>query len=149
MNRLALQLRDLIVATDEYRRAEAAALGIGVAEAAVLGEIHHRGPLPPSALVVRLGIASAGVTALLDRLTVAGLVQREPHPTDRRSVLVTLTPRGRAAITAMFAMFTGTGRRAARPRDLGLGGVRPPNGGGRSHEPPRRTHPRPEPGRVS
>ncbi|MCO7193333.1 MarR family winged helix-turn-helix transcriptional regulator [Pseudonocardia sp. McavD-2-B] len=106
MNRLALQLRDLIVATDEYRRAEAAALGIGVAEAAALGEIHHRGPLPPSALVVRLGIASASVTALLDRLTVAGLVQREPHPTDRRSVLVTLTPRGRAAITAMFAMFT-------------------------------------------
>ncbi|MEJ8278145.1 MarR family winged helix-turn-helix transcriptional regulator [Pseudonocardia spirodelae] len=106
MDRMAVQLRNVIVATDEYRRAEAAALGVGVLEAAALGELYHRGPLPPSALVIRLGIASASVTSLLDRLTAAGLARRERHPTDRRSVLIVLTPEGRRAIAAMFDMFT-------------------------------------------
>ncbi|MGW4060799.1 MarR family winged helix-turn-helix transcriptional regulator [Amycolatopsis sp. NPDC004747] len=106
MERLAEQLRAVIVATDEYRRAMASAFGVGVHEAAVLGELLHEGPLPPSALVKRLGIASASVTALLDRLEVAGYTRRERHPTDRRSVLVVLTPGGRAAIEAGFALFT-------------------------------------------
>ncbi|MET8846063.1 MarR family transcriptional regulator [Amycolatopsis sp. NPDC004625] len=105
MERLAEQLRAVIVATDVYRRAMASALGVGVPEAATLGELLHQGPLPPSALVKRLGIASASVTALLDRLERAGLTRRERHPTDRRSVLVTLTPAGRAAIQAMFTVF--------------------------------------------
>ncbi|MGW5740516.1 MarR family winged helix-turn-helix transcriptional regulator [Amycolatopsis sp. NPDC003861] len=105
MERLAEQLRAVIVATDEYRRAMASAFGVGVHEAAVLGELLHEGPLPPSALVKRLGIASASVTALLDRLEAAGYTRRERHPTDRRSVLVVLTPGGRAAIEASFALF--------------------------------------------
>ncbi|UOX90597.1 MarR family transcriptional regulator [Amycolatopsis sp. FBCC-B4732] len=105
MERLAEQLRAVIVATDEYRRAVASALGIGVHEAAVLGELLHEGQLPPSALVKRLGIASASVTALLDRLEAAGFTRRERHPTDRRSVLVVLTPVGRRAIEASFALF--------------------------------------------
>ncbi|WP_370961614.1 MarR family winged helix-turn-helix transcriptional regulator [Amycolatopsis sp. cg9] len=105
MERLAEQLRAVIVATDDYRRAMASALGVGVHEAAVMGELLHEGPLPPSALVKRLGIASASVTALLDRLEVAGFTRRERHPTDRRSVLVVLTPVGRAAIEATFGLF--------------------------------------------
>jgi len=106
LERLAEQLRAVIVATDEYRRGMASALGVGVHEAATLGELLHQGPLPPSALVKRLGIASASVTALLDRLELAGLTRRERHPSDRRSVLVVLTPAGRAAIEAMFAIFS-------------------------------------------
>ncbi|MGW4527722.1 MarR family winged helix-turn-helix transcriptional regulator [Amycolatopsis sp. NPDC004378] len=106
MERLAEQLRAVIVATDAYRRAMASAIGVGVPEAAVLGELLHQGRLPPTALVKRLGIASASVTALLDRLELAGLSRRERHPTDRRSVLVVLTPAGRAAIEAMFAVFS-------------------------------------------
>ncbi|MER5674821.1 MarR family winged helix-turn-helix transcriptional regulator [Pseudonocardia alni] len=102
---MALQLRDVVMASDGYRRAEAAGLGIGVTEAVALGELHHHGPLSPSALVTRLGIASASVTALLDRLTAAGLIVRERHPTDRRSVLVVLTPRGRRTTSAMSALY--------------------------------------------
>jgi DNA-binding MarR family transcriptional regulator len=54
----------------------------------------------------RLGIASASVTALLDRLELAGLTRRERHPSDRRSVLVVLTPAGRVAIEGMFGLFS-------------------------------------------
>jgi len=43
-------------------------------------------------LADHLGVTSASVTALLDRLTKTGHVQRTPHPTNRRSNMVTATP---------------------------------------------------------
>jgi DNA-binding MarR family transcriptional regulator len=42
------------------------------------------------------------VTALVDGLQAAGLVQRDPHPGDRRAVLVRLTEAG-AAVTRQLA----------------------------------------------
>ena len=39
-----------------------------------------------------LGMTSASVTALLDRLSASGHVQRSPHPTSRRSNAITATP---------------------------------------------------------
>ncbi|MFC5948581.1 MarR family winged helix-turn-helix transcriptional regulator [Pseudonocardia lutea] len=114
MRTLAERVRELVVLTDEYRRALAQAAGLGQNEAMTLGELLHRGPLPPSALARRLGIASASVTSLLDRLTVAGYVQREPHPADRRSVLVVLTAGGRATITALSDLFTDDVEQAVR-----------------------------------
>jgi DNA-binding MarR family transcriptional regulator len=38
-----------------------------------------------------LGLASASVTALVDRLTKSGHVRREPHPDDRRATIVVPT----------------------------------------------------------
>lgn len=43
-------------------------------------------------LADHLGMTSASVTALLDRLTSSGHVQRTPHPTNRRSNMITATP---------------------------------------------------------
>ncbi|MBX0299289.1 MarR family transcriptional regulator [Cryobacterium sp. 1639] len=43
-------------------------------------------------LADHLGMTSASVTALLDRLTASGHVQRTPHPTNRRSNMITATP---------------------------------------------------------
>lgn len=43
-------------------------------------------------LANHLGMTSASVTALLDRLTKSGHVQRTPHPTNRRSNMITATP---------------------------------------------------------
>ncbi len=105
MDDFTAQVRALIVATDEYRRVMAGVTGTGVLESAAIGELRARGPLPPSALAERLGIASASVTAMLDRLTLAGLLVRRPHPTDRRSLLVELTPHGHATIGAAFDVF--------------------------------------------
>ena len=39
-----------------------------------------------------LGMTSASVTGLLDRLSASGHVQRAPHPTSRRSNMITATP---------------------------------------------------------
>jgi DNA-binding MarR family transcriptional regulator len=49
-----------------------------------------------AAIGERLRLDGATITGLLDRLAHAGLVERRPHPTDRRINHVYLTERGRA-----------------------------------------------------
>jgi DNA-binding MarR family transcriptional regulator len=48
-----------------------------------------------SALAVHLGISSASTTKLVDRLERAGHLTRSPHPTDRRSQVLRITPETR------------------------------------------------------
>lgn len=105
MQDLAIALRDVVVATDAYRQTVARVLGLGVSEAATIGELLHEGPQRPTALARRAGITSASMTGQLDRLELAGLVVRQNDPGDRRSVLVVLTDNGRSVITALFALF--------------------------------------------
>jgi len=52
-------------------------------------------PLPPHEIGDRLIVTRATVTGLVDSLTRRGYVRRIAHPEDRRSLLVTLTPKGR------------------------------------------------------
>lgn len=49
-------------------------------------------PVTPADLASALGIKSSSVTVMLDRLTASGHVRRGPHPTDRRSLVITATP---------------------------------------------------------
>lgn len=46
----------------------------------------------PTELAARLGITSASMTSLVDRLVGSGHVTREPHPSDRRAVILRPTP---------------------------------------------------------
>lgn len=52
-------------------------------------------PLTPGEVTARLTVTTATVTGLLDTLAARHLARRRPHPTDRRSVLVEITDRGR------------------------------------------------------
>ncbi|MGH4023668.1 MAG: MarR family winged helix-turn-helix transcriptional regulator [Pseudonocardiaceae bacterium] len=105
MRELALRVRDLIVAGDRYRQALAAALGVGVPETVALEHLFHAGRLTPTAIAERLGVTTASVTGLLDRLAASGYLARSPNPRDRRSVLVSLTDNGHRAIQASFDLF--------------------------------------------
>ncbi|MUN64232.1 MarR family transcriptional regulator [Kocuria sediminis] len=57
----------------------------------------------PRDLAARLGISSASTTTLLDRLTKSGHVRREPHPTDRRALIVTATESADREVRATLA----------------------------------------------
>lgn len=53
-----------------------------------------RSPLSQSELADKLGVEGATMVAMIDRLVIAGLVQREASTTDRRVKRVVLTPAG-------------------------------------------------------
>jgi len=55
-----------------------------------------REPLTPSQVGDRALVASATMTATLDLLEHRGWIRRIPNPDDRRSVLIEITPAGRA-----------------------------------------------------
>jgi DNA-binding MarR family transcriptional regulator len=58
--------------------------------------------LTPTALYETTMMSSGGMTARIDRLEKAGLVERRRHPTDRRGTLVALTRKGRALIDEAY-----------------------------------------------
>ncbi|RPF26655.1 MarR family winged helix-turn-helix transcriptional regulator [Georgenia muralis] len=75
--------------------------GITRADFDVLATLRRSGEpfaLTPSALTGALMLTSGGITGRVDRLERAGLVARSPSPTDRRALLVTLTPAGREVV---------------------------------------------------
>lgn len=85
---------------DRYRQAAAEELGVDSSGLLALIHLVER-ELTPTELASALGLTSASVTALVDRLSDAGLVERHPHPEDRRSLLVALTPDGRKSVGAI------------------------------------------------
>ncbi len=57
-------------------------------------------PLPPNQIADRLIISRATVTGLIDSLERRGYVQRLPHQSDRRMLLIVPTERGRQVAEA-------------------------------------------------
>lgn len=57
----------------------------------------------PSALASALHCSPATASRIIERLATAGLIVRAPHPEDRRSTVLTLTPRGQERSRAVFA----------------------------------------------
>jgi DNA-binding MarR family transcriptional regulator len=51
----------------------------------------------------RMMVSNGNITGLVERLVDLGVVERVPHPTDRRAAFVRLTPMGRANFNEMAA----------------------------------------------
>jgi DNA-binding MarR family transcriptional regulator len=72
----------------------------------VLSALRRQGPpfqLTPGALLRATLVTSGTMTNRIDGLAAADLVRREPDPSDKRGVLVTLTDQGRARVDAALA----------------------------------------------
>lgn len=67
----------------------------------LLWVLYHGGPATQVQLAQALDVTPRHITTLVDALDATGFARREPHPTDRRAVLVHLTDRGRALMEAM------------------------------------------------
>jgi DNA-binding MarR family transcriptional regulator len=79
--------RELSDAVVFFHEAVASRLGIGSAEWKCLGLLQH-GPLTSSRLAELSGFTTGAITGVVDRLEQSGHVRRDPHPTDRRSVII-------------------------------------------------------------
>jgi DNA-binding MarR family transcriptional regulator len=88
-------MRELVL-DNERRREVSDALGISFARAKALRRIYKE-PSTMGELATFLGIDAPYMTIVVDDLERQGLVERKPHPTDRRAKLVEATARGKEA----------------------------------------------------
>jgi DNA-binding MarR family transcriptional regulator len=61
-----------------------------------------REPVPPHVISSRLLVTSGTMTSLLDTLERRGLINRVPHPSDRRKLLIDITDEARAIVDQML-----------------------------------------------
>jgi DNA-binding MarR family transcriptional regulator len=61
-------------------------------------------PVTPTRLAADLNLTTSAVTDLLDRMAAAGLLERRPHPQDRRSVHIGLAPAGERLAAEVVAV---------------------------------------------
>lgn len=87
-----LSLRTFLTAHDDMQRRQAKTMGINATDMQALRLLDLHGPLGPTELGRRLGLRSASVTVLLDRLEASGYVERERDDRDRRRVTVRALP---------------------------------------------------------
>ena len=90
---------------DLARRDAFSGSGIESWEFDVLAALRRAGDpyeLSPGRLLRETLVTSGTMTNRVDRLTARGLVERHPDPSDRRGVLVRLTPEGKQAVDGAF-----------------------------------------------
>ena len=79
------------------------AYGLSAAARQVLAVIEGAGePLEPTAIAQRLLVTTGAMTSLLDTLEKRELIQRLPHPDDRRKLLVGITPAAQAIVDELL-----------------------------------------------
>jgi DNA-binding MarR family transcriptional regulator len=93
--RQAWQAMADLVLNNERRREVSEEVGLSFGKIRAIRRIARR-PMPMSELASLLSVDPPNLTAVVDDLEDAGLVERQAHPTDRRVKLVVATPAGAA-----------------------------------------------------
>lgn len=100
-------LRRLLDTSRRATPALARRAGLSHSEMAVLEHVFAE-PVGPSELAQRIGVTTAAVSGIVDRLEARGHVARQPHPTDGRRTAVVATSSGREEMVGyLMPMFLG------------------------------------------
>jgi len=95
LSRAAQELSGALGRLVRRLRADAAGQGLSLPHASLLKRLEREGPATPAALARAELIRPQSLLTTVNALQEQGLVERTPHPTDGRQVLVELTDRGR------------------------------------------------------
>ena len=79
-------------------RSQRADTSLSLSQIAALGTLDRHGPLTPGELAAHERVQPPSMTRVVAALELAGMVTRTDHPTDRRQVLVAVSPEGRALL---------------------------------------------------
>ncbi len=94
--RLAMdEIRRIVQSLRESSSAAQSSHGVSSAQLFVLQRLSEQGDATVNQLAARTLTHQSSVSVVVARLEREGLVHRAPSPQDRRSVVVSLTPRGR------------------------------------------------------
>lgn len=84
--------REILQLTTAFEDDVSASLSVNRRDFEAMQHLVVSGSLSPTDIARRLGVTTAAATVIVDRLTAVGHVSREPHPTDRRGVVVVPNP---------------------------------------------------------
>jgi MarR family 2-MHQ and catechol resistance regulon transcriptional repressor len=76
--------------------------GLTQAQFGVLEVLGHKGPMTPGDLCAKQLVSGGNITVVVDHLERDGLVERRRSATDRRSIVIHLTPAGRRLFRHIF-----------------------------------------------
>lgn len=102
------------VAMARHRAALSRRLGLSEIEVVAVLHLAQRRELTTARLGALLDLSSGGATALVQRLERLGVATRRPHPEDRRSSLIRLSPRTAEELARASAPLTDGVEAAAR-----------------------------------
>src|SRR5262249_32667643 len=80
--------REMGTAALMFHQAVADRLGLNTSDHKFLDLLHKHDDAPAGDLADWTGLTTGAVTGIIDRLEQAGYVRREPHPVDRRKVVI-------------------------------------------------------------
>jgi hypothetical protein len=118
--------RELSTAVVLFHEAIAAQLGMSATEWKCLSLLDQHGPSTAGRLAQLSGFTTGAITGIVDRLERAGYARREPHPNDRRSIVIRSLGLGdlKAKIGPIFASLgRATGALAARYSPVELAAI--------------------------
>ena len=97
---LASTLRISVMRLARRLRAERADETLTLSQLATLGTLYRHGPMTLGELAMHERVQPPSMTRIVSGLEERGLIGREPHPTDRRLVIVSLTDDAVALLSA-------------------------------------------------
>jgi DNA-binding MarR family transcriptional regulator len=95
---LASELRTTVMRLARRLRNQRADTSLSLGQLAALGSLDRHGPMTPSELAGHERVQPPSMTRIVAALEGGGLVTRTDHPTDRRQVLVAVSPAGKALL---------------------------------------------------
>jgi DNA-binding MarR family transcriptional regulator len=98
---LAFELRDTLSRGARRIRVES---GPPLSQLTVMGHLQRRGAMSTNELAAAERVRPQSMSSTVRLLEEAGLVDRRPHPTDRRQVLLELTRKGVKTLEKIFAV---------------------------------------------
>jgi DNA-binding MarR family transcriptional regulator len=103
---VAAELRPVVMRLSRELRREAHALGVTGSQATLLFSIKRAPGLGVRELASQERISAAAVSGYVSRLEKAGLVERTPHPTDRRRHGLTVSGEGDRVLRSVMSRRT-------------------------------------------
>ena len=92
--KLASDLAIAVVRLTRHLRGRRSASPVSLTQLSALATLNSEGPMTPGAIAARERVQPPSMTRVIASLADLGLVEREPHPTDGRQVIVTLSQSG-------------------------------------------------------
>lgn len=95
---LASDLSLAVVRLTRHLRGRRTESQISLTQLSALATLQREGPMTPGVLATRERVQPPSMTRVIASLTELGLVERTPHPKDRRQIIVTPTAAGRSLV---------------------------------------------------